>query len=182
MPLVGLLTGMRLGELVYTQGDDFEKKGKHWVINLRKDIVVSGVKKKRPLKTATSKRIVAVHDFLVEVGFVAWARKRPGFIFDGFHKAKDPADAASKRMIFWMKSLGIHAAQTDVFHALRHTTKDWLRPHIGDRIANLQCGHALEGEGAKYGWKTLEPKEVAMVATAPLPDEVDLCGYVELNR
>jgi hypothetical protein len=71
-------------------------------------------------KTATSKRIVAVHDFLVEVGFVAWVRKLPGFIFDGFHKAKDPADAASKRMIFWMKSLGIHAAQTDVFHAQAH--------------------------------------------------------------
>lgn len=87
-PLVGLLSGMRLGELVYLQGDDFEKKGKHWVIDLRKDIVVNGVTKRRPLKTPTSKRLVAVHDFLVEIGFVTWARKRSGLCLRRFSQGQ----------------------------------------------------------------------------------------------
>ncbi|MEE1657894.1 hypothetical protein VB618_16965 [Microvirga sp. CF3062] len=180
LPLVGLMTGMRLGELVFLQGTDFVEVEGNVVIDLRQPIIVNGRKQPRPLKTKTSRRLVALHQLLHDAGFVEWAMHREGWLFDVFHTAKDPADAAQKRMAYWMKELGIHSRQSGVFHSLRHNTKAWLRIHIGDRNADFQCGHAPTGVGANYGFRLLEPEEVQQIMQAPLPRKVDFSPY--LNR
>jgi integrase len=180
LPLVGLMTGMRLGELVFLQGGDLVKVEDNLVIDLRRPIIINGRERRRPLKTKTSRRLVAVHQLLHDVGFVEWAMRKEGWLFDAFHTAKDPADAAQKRMAYWMKELGIHSWQSGVFHSLRHNTKAWLRIHIGDRNADLQCGHAPTGVGANYGFRILEPEEVQQIMQVPLPRGVDFSPY--LNR
>src|SRR5690606_12873043 len=38
LPLLGLLTGARLGELVFLQGRDIQQVGKHWTASLRDDL------------------------------------------------------------------------------------------------------------------------------------------------
>ncbi|WP_414473565.1 hypothetical protein [Microvirga sp. M2] len=177
LPLIGLMTGMRLGELVFLQGSDFVERDGNLVVDLQRPIVIGGREHQRPLKTKTSKRVVALHQLLHDVGFVEWARQRKGWLFEEFHTAKDPADAAQKRMAYWMKDLGIHSRQSGVFHSLRHNTKAWLRIHVGDRNADLQCGHAPSGVGAKYGFRLLEPEEVQQIMSAPLPRGVDFSPF-----
>ncbi len=178
LPLVGLMTGMRLGELVFLQGTDFVQVEGNLVIDLQRPIIINGRERPRPLKTKTSRRLVALHQLLHDVGFVEWAMRREGWLFGTFHTAKDPADAAQKRMAYWMKELEIHSRQTAVFHSLRHNAKAWLRPHVGDRTADFQCGHAPSGVGAKYGFRLLLPREVKQIMQAPLPEGVDFSPYL----
>lgn len=181
MPLVGLMTGMRLGELVFLQNTDFVEIDGNLVIDLRKPLLVRGRERKRPLKTKTSKRVVAIHQLLHDAGFVEWAKTRDGWIFDHLHSAKDPADGAQKRMSYWMQRLGIHETQRGVFHSLRHNAKSWMRSHVGDRVADFQCGHAPSGEGARYGFRILTPVEVRRIEQIPLPEDIDFSPYLPGN-
>lgn len=97
LPLVGLLTGMRLGELVYLQPKDIVEIDGHTVIDLRLPLLINRKEVERSLKTETSPRIVALHPFLTESGFIQWARNRRVWVFGEFHKAKVPADAAGNK-------------------------------------------------------------------------------------
>jgi integrase len=178
MPLVGLMTGMRLGELVYLQPKDFVEIKGNLVIDLDTPLIVRGRERKRPLKTKTSKRTVAIHSSLKELGFVDWAMSQDTWVFDHFHSAKDPADAAQKRMGYWMGRLGIRQTQSAVFHSLRHNAKAWMRLHVPERVADSQCGHAPTGEGARYGFKKLIPEEVRRLEKIPLPNEIDLSPFL----
>jgi integrase len=182
MSLVGLITGMRLGELVYLQNTDFVEIDGNLVIDLRKPLVVRGRERARPMKTKTSKRLVAVHQLLHDVGFVEWAKARDGWIFDHLHSAQNPADSAQKRLSYWMHSLGIREIQRGVFHSLRHNAKAWMRPHVGDRTADFQCGHAPSGEGARYGFRILTPAEVRQIEKIPLPEGIDFSPYLSRKR
>ena len=174
LPLVGLITGMRLAELVFLQPKDFVEIKGNLVIDLRNPLIVGVHERRRPLKTKTSKRIVAIHQVLHDVGFVDWAMSQDKWVFDRFHGAKDPSDAAQKRMGYWMTQLGIHESQSGVFHSLRHNAKAWMRLHVQHYVADFQCGHAPTGEGAKYGFRVLLPEEVRQLEKIPLPNEIDL--------
>ncbi len=138
-----------------------------------------GVERLRPLKTSTSARLVALHDTLVDAGFVAWANKQRGdWLFPSWHRAADAADAAQKRLNRWLQDLQIHRPRTQVFHSLRHNCKSWLRPIVGERTADLQCGHAPASVGAKYGFRVLTTEEIDQVRSAPLPIGVDFRPYL----
>ncbi|WP_224408395.1 DUF6538 domain-containing protein [Afifella sp. IM 167] len=183
LPLLGLLTGARLAELVYLQGQDFRRVGEHWTVDLRTDLTSdNGDPVERQIKTQAGRRVFALHKTLDELGFVEWARRRDGFIFDLLHRAKWPAHTASKRMLRQMKEVGIHLPQAGVFHSLRHTTKAWLREEgrplgTDKRMENLQVGHALSGIDDHYGWQSLRRKEVERLATLPLLEGLDLSPY-----
>ncbi|MCT8268030.1 hypothetical protein NYQ83_12165 [Afifella sp. JA880] len=183
LPLLGLLTGARLAELVYLQGQDFRRLGEHWTVDLRTDLTSdNGDPLERRVKTQAGRRVFALHKTLDELGFVDWARGRDGFIFDLLHRAQWPAHTASKRMLRQMKGVGIHLPQAGVFHSLRHTTKAWLREEgrplgTDKRMENLQVGHALSGIDDHYGWQSLRRKEVERLATLPLLEGLDLSPY-----
>jgi integrase len=184
LPFVGLLTGMRLAELVYLQKSDIVDIEGNVVFDLRRPLTIGGVEIDRPLKTKTSKRIVALHPLLHDCGFVEYAKRVPianGFVFGHFHEADDPSDAAGKQMSNWMKALGIHVTQRQVFHSLRHSAKDWLRRNAGERLADKQCGHALNGVSANYGAKQLEPEEVRQIMGISPPTGVDFTAFAR-NR
>ncbi len=183
MPLVALLTGMRLGELVWLQPKDIVEIDGRTVIDLRLPLVIGGKEVGRNLKTETSPRLVALHPFLKEAGFLDFAMSRRGWIFGEYHRrAKDPSDAAQKRMGGWMRSLGIHVEHKHVFHSLRHNAKHWIRDGIGgDKsklISDKQCGHAPGSVGDGYGFPVLQANEIRQIETLPLPEGVDFSGFL----
>ncbi|MBB4571693.1 tyrosine-type recombinase/integrase [Rhizobium leucaenae] len=181
LPFVGLLTGMRLAELVYLQKTDIIDVEGNEVIDLRKPLLINGREIDRPAKTKTSKRIVAIHPLLHDSGFIEYAKNvqsRDGFVFGRFQKANDPPDAAQKQMSNWMEALGIHETQRQVFHSLRHSAKDWLRDNVGERLADKQCGHALNGVSANYGAKALKASEVRKIMAMPAPEDVDFSPFM----
>lgn len=173
LPVLGLLTGMRLGEMVFLQLGDFIDFEGHQAIDLRRF-----QDSNRPLKSKTSLRVVPIHPMLHEVGFMSWISGQPGkWLFPVFHEAADPADAAQKRMAYWMKAIGIHARQTSTFHSLRHSAKAWLRAIAGERIADLMQGHAISTVGGRYGFRLLQLEEIEIIVAGAAPRGVDFGPY-----
>ncbi|MQB04237.1 hypothetical protein DXT91_08790 [Agrobacterium tumefaciens] len=184
LPLAGLLTGMRMAELVYLQRTDFVDVEGNEVIDLTRSLQIGGQDIDRPVKTKTSKRYVAIHPLLHDCGFIEYAKNvksSDGFVFSHFHKTDDPPDAAQKQMYNWMIALGIHEKQRQVFHSLRHSAKDWFRHHAGERLADKQCGHAFSGVSAKYGAKLLKQDEVLQIMQIPAPKGVDFGSFLTLR-
>ncbi len=181
LPLTGLLTGMRLAELIYLQRTDIVDVEGNEVIDLTRPLIIGGQQIDRPTKTKTSKRYVAIHPLLHECGFIEYAKgvkSADGFVFSHFHKTDDPPDAAQKQMSNWMTTLGIRETQRQVFHSLRHSAKDWFRDNVGERLADKQCGHAFSGVSANYGAKLLKPKEVRQIMEMPASEGVDFSPFV----
>lgn len=182
MVLAALLTGMRQGELVWLQPKDIVEIDGNTVVDLREPLLINGKEVDRALKTETSPRIVALHPFLRQAGFIDFARKRRGWVFGEFHRAKDASRAAQGQMGVWMRSLGIHVEQRHVFHSLRHNAKHWIRDGVGgDKsklISDKQCGHAPGSVGDGYGFPVLQAKEVRQIEALLLPDDVDFSGFL----
>lgn len=181
LPLAALLTGMRLAELIYLNKADIVDVEGNEVIDVRRPLFIDGEEIDRPLKTKTSKRIVAIHPLLRDSGFVDFAKNtkgKDGFVFSEYLSAGDPPDAAQKQMSNWMHAIKVHETQRQVFHSLRHNAKHWFRLHAGERLADLQCGHALGSVSAKYGYKYLEPEEVQQVMAIPPLKGVDFSPFI----
>lgn len=181
LPMLALVTGLRVGEMVFLKPADFTTMYGNLIIDLRRFVEIQP---RRSLKNPNARRLVALHPILRDVGFIEWVNSQnpEGWLFPELHGAKDPADALQKRMGYWMRKLGIHAEQRDVFHSLRHTAKSWIRNHAGERIADFQCGHAPSGVGARYGFRILEPEEIQKIMECPAPRDVDFSPYLSRKR
>lgn len=179
LPLVGMLTGMRLGEIVWLQVSDLVEQSGHMIIDLRLPLVINRQQVERRLKTETSPRIVALPPALIEAGFVDYALKvrKRGFVFSAFHTADDPADAASKQMKNWMVKLGIHERHRQTFHSLRHNAKHWYAVEFGERIADRQLGHAPANVSRGYGFPVLQDDEIEQIAAMRIPRGLDLSPF-----
>ncbi|EAS50152.1 hypothetical protein SI859A1_01514 [Aurantimonas manganoxydans SI85-9A1] len=96
VPLLALLTGARIGELVWLQKAGLVSTQRKYIFNLTNSHLATG----RSFKSENARRFMVVHDRLVELGFADWVhsfRSGDDFLFPGFHRAKKPAGAASKR-------------------------------------------------------------------------------------
>ena len=112
LPVLGFLTGCRISELVYLQGRDpkWNRAAQAWIFDLR-GALVDGHEVRRPLKNSgASKRIIALPSILDEIGFVAWARERRGWLFDQLHRTRNPGKTASKRMARLLEKAGVRGA------------------------------------------------------------------------
>lgn len=185
LPLLGLLTGARIAELVFAQGRDLQQVGDAWALSLMEPLIdKSGRETRRPLKNANSARLVALHSVLVEAGFIDWARRGPpdGWLFRELHSDDivRPSDTASKRMSRSMKKAGVHQPLVKVFHSLRHSARDWMQRGVGlpEGIVRRQMGHAAEDTAETYGDDPLLPDEIIRIATVPLPEGLDIGPYL----
>lgn len=183
LPIVALLTGMRIGELVMLCPDEIEQRNGIWVMDLTRQ-GRDHRPSPRSLKTETSRRYAVLHHRLIELGFHKWATDdRREWVFEDFHRAEAPANAASKRFQRLFKLWGLTGRNTEVFHALRHTYKDLARAAgVDERTIALQTGHSLDGVAMNYGSKILRPDEMKRLAGIDLPADWNLQPYERLPQ
>ncbi len=189
LPLLGTVTGARVGELVFLQGKDvYEITPGLWVADLRTDLLMLGGKTvERKIKTKQSRRTFALHQILVDAGFVAYAKSRTDdqWIFPhAFRSGKGgaverPADAASKRLNRRLREIGIHKPYEQTFHSSRHTAKDIMSiAKVDERTSDRQTGHAPKTVGRRYGKSQLRVDEVKVLAALPLLEGLDVSPYL----
>jgi integrase len=186
MPLIGLLTSRRLGLLTHLIGTDItEKFDGIWVAEVKGIAMVGDTWVRRPIKTTESGRYFVLHNYLVEIGYVDWARKQgSNFLFPKLMKLSDPAKSASQYKRRLYDKAGIKGRPRERFHSLRGDYISQAREEtkIGERSRRMQAGHALGGDDHnKYGWKALTESEAEMFATLPLNPKIDFSIFRGLD-
>lgn len=182
MPLLGYLTGRRIGLLTYLQREDIHRYHGSWVIKPRDTVVKDGQVERVPIKTSESREPFVLHDFLDDIGFIAWAQRGSGFLFKSLHAALDPADTASKRMARLFRSAGVDPDVFKMFHGLRHAHIDRGRElKLEPRIARKQVGHETSDVHEGYGVQGMNRTETRTVASIPLLEDLDLSMFHGLD-
>lgn len=154
VPLIGLFTGMRLGEICQLWTDDLSEVDGVQCIRIRH----SEAREQR-LKTGDSERIIPIHKELERLGLSNWWQTKQGTpperLFPEIPKSASDtfSDAFSKRFAYQMKKLGL-AGQGLVFHSFRHTFVDGMRNAGLDEATQKAIGgwkakdvHAQYGQG-----------------------------------
>lgn len=167
------LTGRRLGLAVHLQGPDIRQKSGVWIAQTSGIVQADDGRWTRvPIKTDESMTFFVLHDFLVRIGFVDWARRQPGWIFAAAHEHPDPAKYSSKTMARLLRRSGAQAGE--VFHSLRGDAIDEMREaEVDGRTRRLQVGHQLGDVHDEYGFRALSAVECRRLANLPLPEGID---------
>ncbi|WP_412050363.1 hypothetical protein ACK6D9_01405 [Hoeflea sp. Naph1] len=186
LPPLGLLTSRRLGLLTHLVGSDITEKFENvWVAEVDGIVIVDGKWVRRPIKTTESGLYFVLHNFLVEIGYVDWARKQGNkFLFPQLMGLSDPAKSASQYMGRLFAKADIKEAPGERFHSLRgdYITQAREDKKIGGRERRMQAGHAISGDvHEQYGWKTLTESEAEIFANLPLNPKVDFSVFRDLD-
>lgn len=185
LPLLGNLTGRRLGLLVHLTGNDFrEKYPGVWVAQTAGIALTDrGVWSRIPIKTEQSASFFVLHDFLREIGFVEWAQGQGSkFLFPTLTKLKDPSKSASSYMARLFRRAGIVGSRKEVFHSLRGGHIEQMRDNqVDPRDRRLQAGHTLDGEHDLYGFKVISEDRARNLARANLTADVDYSVFHGLD-
>lgn len=185
LPLLGHLTGRRLGLLTYLKGSDIREKFENvWISETDGIVEVDGVWKRVPYKTGDSLNYFVLHDFLQEIGFIDWARRRGDqFLFPDLMRLRDPAGRASSYMQRLFEKAGIERGRREVFHSLRSGKIDDMRARkVDDRARKMQVGHALgDDEHSNYGSRVITEDHAFEIAFAPLSERVDYSIFKGLD-
>jgi integrase len=153
LPLLGLFTGMRMGEILQltpahvrtsAQGTPF--------IVLTRDM---------KLKTGSASREVPIHPELVKLGLLEWVdeRRRSGakLLFEDVPESKHGyrSDTFTKRFASFLRSVDMPADRQPklCFHSFRHTFKDALNETgASEEVKDEICGWARSKKtGRRYG-------------------------------
>ncbi len=177
LPLLGDLTGRRLGLLVHLQGSDIREKYPGVFVARTSGIVLTaeGIWRRVPIKTDQSTTFFVLHDFLREIGFVDWARaKGQTSLFPELTRLADPSKSASSYMQRLFKKAGVQGNGREVFHSLRGGHIDFLREaKVDSRDRRLQAGHKIENEHDLYGFRAITEDRAFEIAHAALDARVD---------
>lgn len=150
VPLIGLFTGARSGEIIQLDVDDLIlERGRYY-------FKITNERKGQSLKNKTSVRNVPVHPMLLELGlteYVQAMRKIGARMFPDFPRATDGyySTAYSRRFKLFLESIGVKTEKNS-FHSFRHTFKDEaIDADISLAIVNRIQGHSNGGMAARYG-------------------------------
>ena len=181
LPLLGLFTGARRGELAALTAGDVQKDEwtKHLTLVFNEDKA-----RNKTLKTRTSSRTVPVHPELVRLGFLKFAEELgrakgdAGWLFPEISlEAPSGAKAWSKWFGRYLSSVGI--TDTDkVFHSLRHNLKDALRAaKVPEDMNDALLGQGrLSSVGRRYGAKKIVQRFGLKVTSGRCQREVSRCA------
>ena len=153
IPLIGLYSGMRLGEIVQLLATDL--KYRNGVLYFD---VARAEEENKQIKTYASVRQVPVHKVLIEAEFEAHieaARKQQpkGRLFPDINPSKKGyfSDNFSKWFSGYATAIGIKTDKT-CFHSFRHNFKDALAlSQVPEAIAKALMGHADQSVHGAYG-------------------------------
>jgi integrase len=176
LPIIALFTGMRLNEICQLHLNDFRNEDGIYVID------VIGDEKEKNLKNKTSRRLVPLHNFLVNelnlLGYVERLRKKgEARLFPELRKRRDGyGHTASKWFARYKERCGMVSgdARKD-FHSFRHTVSNTLKQANVEptQIAEL-LGHSVDLiTVSRYG-KRYSPKLLKEQVVDRLVYDVDL--------
>lgn len=185
LPLLGHLTGRRLGLLIHLKGTDFREKYENvWVAQTSGITLINGTWTRVPYKTDASTTFFVLHDFLSEIGFVQWAMDQGDkFIFPGLMKLADPSKSGSSYMQRLFEKAGVERNRKEVFHSLRGGNIEEMRDaKVEPRDRKIQVGHKLGAdEHELYGFKSLSESSARELAKLPLNPDIDFSVFRGLD-
>jgi len=184
LPLLGHITGRRLGLLVHLMGSDIREKYRGvWVAQTNGIVKVGKVWRRVPIKTDASTTFFVLHDLLREIGFIDWAAAcGDQFLFPELMRLVDPSKSASSYMGRLFEKAGVTGKRKEVFHSLRGGNIELMRDNKVDaRDRKLQAGHTLDDEHDFYGFRAISEKRARELAHSPLMECVDFSMFKGLD-
>lgn len=186
LPLLGHLTGRRLGLLTFLRGSDIREKYEGvWVADTSGVLCDDGHWRAIGYKTEESMRFYVLHDLLREIGFIAWSQSiGDAPIFSELVRLVDPANSASSYMQRLFQDAGVQPGKREVFHSLRSNKIAEMQDNreLDSKTARLQAGHALgSDEHVLYGWKHLSEPRARQLAHMPLDQDIDYSPFKRLD-
>ena len=174
IPLVGLYSGMRLGEIVQLLVTDIK-----WHDDIAYFDVARGEGEEKQIKTASSVRKVPIHPRLIELGLLEHVEKsrRVGpkaRVFNDISPGKDGyfSHNFSKSFGNYIKAVGVKTAKT-TFHSFRHNFKDAVvLAEVPDNLGKALMGHADGHVHASYGSAAPIPLLFRAISKVDYPIEV----------
>ena len=146
VPLVGLYSGMRAGEILQLETRDIITKSGVAYFDVTDDPKQDGLNVEKQLKNENARREVPVHPELERLGFVDWVHAQPkGRLFPEARAGdnKKLSDRFSKWFNNYLQKCGVWVPRKKVFHSFRGT--------FADRLKN--AGVPLDKREAIMGWE-----------------------------
>ncbi len=151
VPLVGLFTGCRSGEIIQLRAEDVKEEGGIAYIE------VTDEGEDLSLKNSGSRRRIPVHQTLKDIGFLRFVerqrKQKHKRLFPDLPKAADGtySTAYSTKFGNTLKALDIKHDRIS-FHSFRHGFEDACRnSRIPLDFVNALQGHAQQGMAGRYG-------------------------------
>lgn len=161
IPLLGLFTGARLGELAQLRVKDICTEAHIPAISITDECNFQKV------KTLASIRKIPIHRELIRLGFLDYVsdlkKNERELLWSGLPMRKDkPGGYFSNWFGEYRKSIGL--SQYPDFHCFRHTVRSQLaEADISEAIIDSILGHQIQGS---TGAKVYSHKTVAMLSKA----------------
>ena len=167
IPLLGLFTGMRLNEICQLEVDDIDMDGNIPVI--RVSLVSRGDGQEKSLKTKASDRVIPIHNFILELGFLSFVerkrQKEESNLFNDLVIDRNGfrSPAFSKWFVRFCEKANVKRPLTS-FHSFRHNFRDALREaqvprdiahSIGGWTITSTVHEVADDYGSGYNIKTL---------------------------
>lgn len=141
VPLLGLFTGARIGELCQLQVEDIDTEAA--LLHIKEDA------KGQRLKTENAARTIPVHPELVRLGFLEFVseRKSPGKLWSSLPlRAGKPSGYFSQWFNETRKAEPVSLGDLPDFHCFRHTVRSLMAEHgVSEPIQDRITGHSIKG-------------------------------------
>lgn len=176
MPLLGLFTGARIGELAQLNLEDIRQdKDRHWIIGIND-------KEFKKVKTDASRREIPLHPKLIELGFLdyltdvraAVPESNRIFPYLRYDSKNGFADVPSEAFGRYLDTLKIHA-DDKVFHSFRSTANQRLKENdVQPSVRSQLVGHEPEGTNEMaYAWNLPIGKMLETISIKLIFPEID---------
>ena len=177
-PLIGLFSGLRLGEITSLYLDNIKEiSGNHREKRWCFDILEEPEREDKHLKTLSSRRIVPIHDILLNLGlieFIELLKKKDPSRERLFQELKISEGSYNKNVSTffnnrYLPNLGLKTNKKN-FHSFRHTVSDHLKqkgiePHFVNELLGHSSGNIdLDRYGKGYNPSILYNKCVKKIS------------------
>lgn len=178
IPIIGLYTGARMGELVQLRVSDITEEEGIPVIRITDE---DG----KHLKTNASRRIVPLHPELIRLGLLDYAAELRRQAPDGSLWPQllnlDPSNHMSEWFSRFRKSVGLTGRWLD-FHSLRHTVRTKMaRAQVPEKVMDAITGHETGGSTGRKVYTHLSTDDLLKAIQCLSYDSVNLPRSSDCN-
>jgi integrase len=177
LPLIGLFTGARLGEIAQLLVADVRQIHGRWVFHITKE-----GSKTKSVKTNGSQRVVPVHSELIRMGFIEYQRAAVGRgdvkLFPEIEPDKRGFMSGRPSSFYgdYFAEIGVKSDRSVNFHSFRHGIADAFRAagYLDEQFAML-LGHTKATTTGRYGImpEGISSERIKMIEAVAFPG-VDL--------